>query len=72
MAAGAGLDLYVHVLPAHDHTHAGFEPQEHMAHLVVVVGMTLTLAGVVADGIRRQFRRASSPAEERSSPDAVR
>lgn len=72
IVAGGGLDLVVHLLPAHDHSHDGFEPQEHMAHLVVVMGMTLTLAGVIADGVRRQFRRASPPAEERSSLDAVR
>jgi hypothetical protein len=69
---GVGIDLGVHTLAPHDHTGGGFDPSEHMAHLIVVVGMALTLAGVVADGVRRQVRSTSSSVEERSTRDAVR
>jgi hypothetical protein len=69
---GVGVDLVVHAFVAHDHPAGGFDPSEHMAHLVVVVGMALTLAGVVADGVRRQVRSTSSSADERSTRDAVR
>lgn len=71
MVAGLGLDLLVHLAPAHEHVHAGFDPQEHVAHLVGVVGMALTWAGVVIDGVRRQARR-TSPAQERSGSYADR
>ena len=33
-------------------TAAGFSAGEHAAHLVVLVGMILVLAGIVADGVR--------------------
>jgi fatty-acid desaturase len=68
---GVGIDLGVHTLAAHDHAD-GFDPSEHMAHLIVVVGMTLTLAGVVAHGVRLQVRPTSSSVDERSTRDAVR
>ena len=68
---GVGIDLGVHTLAAHDHADGGFDPSEHMAHLIVVVGMAITLAGVVADGIRHQMRPTSS-ADERSTRDAAR
>ena len=70
MVAGLGLDLWVHLAPAHEHVHSGFHPQEHMAHLVGVVGMALTWAGVVVDGVRRQV--GALPARERSGIDADR
>ena len=57
IGAGAGLDVLVHRAPAHEDAHAGFHPQEHIAHFTVVVGMLLTWAGVVLDGVRRQARR---------------
>ena len=69
---GVGIDLGVHTLAVHDHADGAFDPSEHMAHLVVVVGMAITLAGVVADGVRRQVRSTSSSADERSTRDAVR
>lgn len=74
--AGLALDLVVHLsLPAvaHDHAHAGFSLSEHAAHLVVMVGMALTLAGVVIDGARRQFRPRPTPVPiERSHSHAHR
>ena len=50
-------------LVEHDLSHAGeprigaFPIAEHLAHLVVLVGMVLVLVGVVADGIRLERRR---------------
>jgi hypothetical protein len=69
---GVGIDLGVHTIAPRAHVDSGFDPSEHMAHLVVVVGMAITLAGVVADGVRRQVRPTSSSADERSTRDAVR
>ena len=69
---GVGIDLGVHTLAVHDHADGGFDPSEHMAHLVVVVGMALTLAGVVAHGVRLQVRPTASSVDERSTRDAVR
>jgi ribose/xylose/arabinose/galactoside ABC-type transport system permease subunit len=69
---GVGIDLGVHTLAPHAHVDGVFDPSEHMAHLIVVVGMALTLAGVVADGVRRQIRPTSLSADERSTRDAVR
>ncbi len=71
MALGGGLDVVVHLAPAHGHVHHGFHPQEHLAHLIGVIGMALIWAGVVADGVRRQLR-AAKPAEERSGVYALR
>lgn len=48
----------------------GFGPGEHLVHLVVLVGMVLVLAGVVADGTRAAGGRARRP--EGSPRDAVR
>lgn len=58
IALGLIADLAVHALVphAHDGLHAGFPIDEHLAHLVVVVGMALALAGIVADGFRAQRR----------------
>ena len=75
IAAGLVLDLLVHLtLPAASHhsAHAGFSLTEHAAHLVVMVGMALTLAGVVIDGARRQIQRREIPAPERSDSHAHR
>ena len=46
----------------------GFAAGEHVAHLVVLIGMVLVLAGVIADGVRHSGR--SRP--EGSPRDAVR
>ena len=54
MALGGGLDLVVHLAPAQEHVQTGLHPQEHLAHLVGIVGMALIWAGVVLDGVRRQ------------------
>jgi hypothetical protein len=71
IGAGLALDVLVHLaLPATGHHHTtGFSPSEHTAHLVVMVGMALTLAGVVIDGARRNHRPriASEPAERSRS-----
>ena len=69
---GVGIDVGVHTLAADDHADGGFDPSEHMAHLIVVVGMTLTLAGVVGHGVRLQVRPTSSSVDERSTRDALR
>ncbi len=75
---GAGLALNVYVLltvptAAHQHGHAGFSLSEHTAHLVVLIGMALTLAGVVVDGARRQIGHRPSPVPtERSHGHAHR
>ena len=58
----AGLtDVAVHMLIAGPagHEHGGFAA-EHAAHLLGVVGMVLTLAGVVVDGVRHSHRRATA------------
>ena len=41
--------------------HRGFVP-EHAAHLLGVVGMVLTLAGVLIQGARRQLNRRAAAA----------
>ena len=63
---GLLADLVEHTLipHAHDAVVAGFAIGEHAAHLVVLVGMVLALAGIVADGVRtarRQDRLEGSP-----------
>lgn len=51
--------------------HAWLPMLEHDAHVVVVVGMALILAGVVVDGVRRQSP-APHPATGKEVPHAVR
>ena len=60
IAMGLGLDLFEHTLghSVHDALIGAFPLGEHLAHLVVVIGMVVVLAGVVADGIRTQRRLA--------------
>lgn len=60
IAAGLLLDLAVHIVlhPVHDGLVAASPAGEHLAHLVVVIGMVLILAGIVADGVRSQRRHA--------------
>ncbi len=76
IGAGLVVDLVVHLtLPAvsHHHAHASFSLSEHAAHLVVMVGMALTLAGVVIDGARRHIQRRELPVPtERSDSHAHR
>jgi hypothetical protein len=71
---GFGLlaDLAEHgfVSSASGHATSGFSIGEHLAHLVVLVGMATVLAGIVADGVRLSRSRPSRP--ERSSSHAVR
>jgi len=66
IAIGLVLDLVVHALvpDLHDAVVAGFSVGEHAAHLVVLIGMVLVLAGIVADGsrtARRLDRHEGSP-----------
>jgi len=58
IAAGLLFDLGAHTVlhSVHDELFGAFPLGEHLAHLVVVVGMVLVLAGIVADGIRTQRR----------------
>ena len=63
---GLALDLVEHTLVPHLHdaVAAGFSVGEHAAHLVVLIGMVLVLAGIVADGAhtaRRLDRHERSP-----------
>ena len=59
IAIGFLLDLVAHTVlhPVHDELIGAFPLGEHLAHLVVVIGMVLVLAGIVADGIRSQRRQ---------------
>ncbi|HXG26626.1 MAG TPA: hypothetical protein VNL94_07235 [Candidatus Binatia bacterium] len=58
IAAGLAFDLAAHTVlhSVHDELIGAFPLGEHLAHLIVVVGMVLVLAGVLADGIRMQRR----------------
>lgn len=60
---GLALDAYEHGIANHarDAVVAGFPIAEHAAHLVVLIGMVLFLAGIVVGGtIRaRQFKERS-------------
>lgn len=71
IVVGLVVDLIEHtvVSHAHDAILAGFPVGEHAAHLLVLVGMVLVLAGIVADGVG-STGRTSRP--EGSSRDAVR
>ena len=54
LAFGGLADLVAHLgLPAEAGHGHGFTSAEVEAHLVVLVGMVLTLLGVVIDGVRR-------------------
>ena len=64
IAIGLGLDGAVHLAAAGDHA-TGFGPLEHAAHAVVVVGMALTLAGIVTDGVRATKKTAAGPTDGR-------
>jgi hypothetical protein len=58
VATGLFVDLLVHTVlhSVHDELIGAFPLGEHLAHLVVVLGMVLVLAGIVADGMRTQRR----------------
>lgn len=58
IAAGLLLDLVAHTVlhAVHDELMGAFPLGEHLAHLVVVLGMVLVLGGIVADGIQMQRR----------------
>ena len=70
---GFGLlwDVDEHALAshAHDAVIGAFPVAEHLAHLVVLIGMVLVLAGIVADGVRAQRRVVR---QQGSPRDAVR
>jgi hypothetical protein len=66
-AVGLGFDLLAHTVlhSVHDELIGSFPLGEHFAHLVVVVGMALALAGIVADGIHSQRRRVRQEGQPR-------
>jgi hypothetical protein len=69
IAFGLLDDLVEHTMGAAARTATdGFAAGEHLAHLVVLVGMVMVLAGVIAGGVRHSGR--SRP--EGSPRDAVR
>jgi hypothetical protein len=68
IAFGLVFDLSEHSFAARTAA-TGFTLGEHAAHLVVLVGMILALAGVIVDGVRHSGRPARS---EGSDPRAVR
>lgn len=71
IAAGLVADTAEHVFISHagELILAGFAIGEHVAHLVVLIGMVLVLVGIVAHGMRSSGR-TSRP--EGSPHDAVR
>ena len=71
MGFGLLLDLVEHGFVPHvdEWTVAGFPLSEHVAHLVVLVGMILILGGIVRAGMRVNARR---PPQDRSFSHAVR
>jgi len=71
MAFGLLLDLVEHEFVSHVHEPivAGFPLSEHAAHLVVLIGMVVVLAGIVRAGLRAS---PSNPKQNRSVHDAVR
>jgi hypothetical protein len=74
--AGIATIAFGLVLDASEHSFAlpagqagGFSPGEHAAHLVVLIGMVVVLAGLIADGIHSASRQDR---QTRSSRDAIR
>jgi hypothetical protein len=53
------------------HDHGGFAPEKG-AHLLGIIGMVLTLAGVVIEGARRPTRRLSAHTTGGLDPHAHR
>ena len=66
IAFGLVFDLSEHSFASA--SSAGFTVGEHAAHLVVLIGMVLGLAGVIADGVRHSGR-TNRP--EGSDPRAI-
>ena len=71
MVLGFVADLIAHLDPALDHDHGAMTGTQLSAHLVVFVGMTLVLIGVVVDGIRTGRRRGDASTQG-SNLDAIR
>ena len=70
IAVGVLFDLVEHDLSHVGEAHIGAFPiAEHLAHLVVLLGMVLVLAGIVADGVQVERRRRR---QEGASRHAVR
>jgi hypothetical protein len=71
IALGLAFDTAAHTVlhDIHDELIGSFPIGEHLSHLVVVVGMVLVLAGIVADGIRSQRRLAR---QEGTARNAIR
>ncbi len=72
IAIGLLADALEHAVLAQAHlevSSVGFSIGEHLAHLVVVVGMVLVLVGIVIDGARSTRR---SHRQEGKAFDAVR
>lgn len=68
-AFGLALDAFVHALGVVTAGSLGaLVVEQHLAHVVVLLGMVVTLAGIVADGVRSG--RRGRP--ERRFSDAVR
>jgi hypothetical protein len=44
----------------------------HLGHLVAMVGMSTTLAGVVIDGARQHHRRSAAQNQSKEKTDAIR
>ena len=66
LAFGGLADLVTHLgLPAEAGHGHGFTSAEVEAHLVVLVGMVLTLLGVVIDGVRRAHLGPSAGAHRK-------
>jgi hypothetical protein len=59
MAVGFLYDLVEHTVVVHtaEQTIGAFPLSEHVAHLIVIVGMVLVLAGIVIQGSHRSIRR---------------
>ena len=72
VVVGVGLhaDVVDHLFVLRPAPTGGFGPGEHLVHLVVLIGMVLILAGVIADGARTALGRADRP--EGSPRHAVR
>ena len=70
IAFGLVFDLSEHsVQSATRQAPTGFSLGEHAAHLVILIGMVVVLAGVIADGIHSAGRLSR---QERSPRNAVR
>jgi hypothetical protein len=71
---GLGTDLTVHTVlhSLHDQLIGAFPLREHFAHLIVLVGMVLVLAGIVSDGTRGSRTQRRPVRQEGSTRHAVR